>query len=76
MDRTLIRVERDLLDPAGLAGRPWYRHLVFAPQFTYAPEVLPGVAEASRTGTPEAVDAAIRALAAALRRATATLQKG
>jgi N-acetylated-alpha-linked acidic dipeptidase len=76
MDRTLIRVERDLLDPAGLAGRPWYRHLVFAPQFTYAPEVLPGVAEASRTGTPEAVDAAIRALAAALRRAAATLQKG
>ena len=27
-------------------GRPWYPPLIYAPGFTYAPEVLPGVAEA------------------------------
>ena len=39
-------LERALIDPAGIPGRPWYRHLIYAPKYTYAPEVLPGVAEA------------------------------
>jgi N-acetylated-alpha-linked acidic dipeptidase len=45
LDETLIKTERAFIDPAGLPGRPWYRHLLFAPQPTYAPEVLPGVTE-------------------------------
>ena len=45
-----MRVERALLDPDGIPGRPWYRHLVYAPKFTYAPEVLPGPAEAIAAG--------------------------
>ena len=46
LNRILISVERALLDPDGIPGRPWYRHLIYAPKFTYAPEVLPAVAEA------------------------------
>ena len=46
----LLRAERMLTDPAGIPGRPWYRHLVFAPQFTYAPLLLPGVSEAQDAG--------------------------
>ena len=42
--------ERALLDPGGIPGRPWYRHQVYAPKFTYAPEVLPGPAEAIADG--------------------------
>ena len=42
----LMQAERALLDPAGIPGRPWYRHQIYAPKFTYAPELLPGVAEA------------------------------
>jgi hypothetical protein len=42
----LLMVERALLSPDGIPGRPWYRHLVYAPRFTYAPELLPGIAEA------------------------------
>jgi N-acetylated-alpha-linked acidic dipeptidase len=71
-----MRVERDLLDPSGIPGRPWYRHLIFAPKFTYAPEVLPGVAEAVRTGDPARIAGAIRALTNALQRAADTLRKG
>jgi N-acetylated-alpha-linked acidic dipeptidase len=46
----LLTVERALLNPDGIPGRPWYRHLVYAPRFTYAPELLPGVAEAMDAG--------------------------
>ena len=50
LDEALIRTERAFLDPAGLPGRPWYRHLLFAPKPTYEPEVLPGVTEALAAG--------------------------
>ena len=38
--------ERALLHEDGIPGRPWYRHLIYAPKYTYAPEVLPGLAAA------------------------------
>jgi N-acetylated-alpha-linked acidic dipeptidase len=75
LDRQLMRAERALLDPNGLPGRPWYRHLVFAPKFTYAPEVLPGVVDAVRQGDGERVRAASARLAGGLRRAAETLGK-
>jgi len=44
----LIASERDLTDPAGLPGRPWFRHLIYAPGFYtgYGVKTLPGVREA------------------------------
>jgi hypothetical protein len=50
LNRQLLSIERALLDADGLLGRPWYRHLIYAPRFTYAPEVLPGVSEAIEAG--------------------------
>src|SRR6201999_2622084 len=44
--RGLMKVERALLDPEGLAGRPWFKHLIYAPRPTYKPLVLPGLTEA------------------------------
>jgi N-acetylated-alpha-linked acidic dipeptidase len=70
----LLGVERALLDPEGIPGRPWYRHLVYAPKFTYAPEVLPGVAEAVTANDAERARAQASRLIAALHRATAALQ--
>ncbi len=55
INRQLISAERLLTDAAGLAGRPWYRHLVFAPQPTYAPELLPGISEAQDAGLPDQI---------------------
>ena len=46
VNRQALRFERAFLSPDGIPGRPWYRHLVYAPKFTYAPELLPGVSEA------------------------------
>jgi N-acetylated-alpha-linked acidic dipeptidase len=73
LNRQLQSVERTLLDPAGLPGRSWYRHLIYAPKFTYEPEVLPGVAEAHRASDSSRVSSQAQRLAAALRRAAAAL---
>ena len=69
----LMQAERALLDPAGIPGRPWYRHQIYAPKFTYAPELLPGVAEAVETGDAARVSAQVERLIAALERAARTL---
>ena len=43
----LADVDQSLLAPEGLAGRPWYKHTIFAPgSFAgYDAEILPGVTE-------------------------------
>jgi N-acetylated-alpha-linked acidic dipeptidase len=75
LNRMLVLTEQDLLDPAGLAGRPWYRHTLFAPGIYtgYAAVVMPGI-----TGALDAKDAAgaqqqTGEVAAALRRAATRL---
>lgn len=71
INRQLIGAERLLTDIAGLPGRPWYRHLVFAPKPTYAPELLPGVAEAQDAGRPAEVAREVLRLARAIDRVAA-----
>ena len=48
LDAVLIGVEHSLTDPAGLPGRPWYQHLIYAPGMLtgYGAKTLPGVREA------------------------------
>jgi N-acetylated-alpha-linked acidic dipeptidase len=68
-----LKVERALIDPAGIPGRPWYRHEIYAPKYTYAPEVLPGVAEAVDAADTGRLAAQAVRLSAALRRAAQSL---
>jgi N-acetylated-alpha-linked acidic dipeptidase len=44
----LMRIERAFLSPAGLPGRPWMKHTIYAPGVTtgYASWPLPGVRQA------------------------------
>ena len=42
----LMSEERAWLDPQGIPGRPWFRHLVYAPLPSYEAETLPGLREA------------------------------
>ncbi len=74
VDSILLGFERTFLDPDGLPGRPWYRHLIHAPAFTYAPSVLPGVTAAIDAKDERMVAAQSMRLAAALRRAAAHLR--
>jgi N-acetylated-alpha-linked acidic dipeptidase len=73
INRALMEVEPSFIDPAGLGSRPWYRHLIFAPAFTYQPEVLPGLSEAVDSRDPKRVAEAERRLAEALDRAARAL---
>ncbi len=75
LNARLMRVERALLDPDGIPGRSWYRHVVYAPKFTYAPEVLPGPAEAIAAGDEVRLREQCRKLAAAIDRATEALAR-
>src|SRR5581483_5149980 len=73
LDRALLGAERALTDPAGIPGRPWYRHLIYAPKATYAAEVLPGVTEAIDANDRAAIADQARRVAAALDRAARVL---
>lgn len=73
LNQRLMRVEPALLDRDGLRGRPWYRHQVYAPAFSYEPEVLPGLSEAVEAGDPAAVAERERRLGAAFDRAAKIL---
>lgn len=73
INRKLMAAERAFLDPSGIPGRPWYRHQIYAPKFTYAPELLPGVVAAIESGDPAQVADQARRLSAALDRAAAVL---
>lgn len=46
----LMQFERNWLSPAGIPGRPWFKHLLFAPRYTYAAMTLPGITEAAEKG--------------------------
>ena len=74
LNSRLMAVERALLSPEGIPGRPWYRHLVYAPRYTYAPELLPGVAEAMDADDRERAGRQANLLEKAVRRAAELLR--
>jgi N-acetylated-alpha-linked acidic dipeptidase len=47
VNRGLIDLERNWLDPEGLPGRPWFKHTLYASRYTYAHLELPGLTEAA-----------------------------
>jgi N-acetylated-alpha-linked acidic dipeptidase len=74
LNRRAIALERAFIDPQGLNGRPWFRHLLLAPDRTYAPRVLPDLADAIDHGDSERMAAEAARVARALRRAAASLR--
>jgi len=64
LNSKLIRTERVLVHPDGLPGRPWFKHMLYAPgQYTgYGVKTIPGVREAiERKKWKEAESEIIRA---------------
>jgi N-acetylated-alpha-linked acidic dipeptidase len=46
LNRTIMDVESNWLNPDGIPGRPWFKHLIYAARYTYAHLELPGITEA------------------------------
>jgi N-acetylated-alpha-linked acidic dipeptidase len=73
LNAALIHVERQFTDPDGIPNRPWYRHQIYAPKYTYAPEVLPGLTEAVDARDARTAGGQAARISAALRRAARSL---
>ena len=43
-------MERNWLDPDGIPGRPWFKHILYGARYTYAHLELPGLTEATEKG--------------------------
>ncbi len=78
LNHSLRAVETDLLNPEGLPGRPWFKHVIFAPgEYTgYAAVVIPGVNEAIDKHDASRAQEQMANVTAALVRAAATLEDG
>jgi N-acetylated-alpha-linked acidic dipeptidase len=66
----LIQSERELTDQNGLPGRPWYRHLLYAPgtETGYGVKTMPGAREGIEQGRYGEAEREIGRIAAALER--------
>jgi N-acetylated-alpha-linked acidic dipeptidase len=85
VNTALYRAEQALSDEAGLPGRSWYRHLIYAPGYYtgYGVKTMPGIREAvedkpdGATAQAQAarVATAIEQYAAQIEQATAGLER-
>jgi N-acetylated-alpha-linked acidic dipeptidase len=50
LNQHLLQVESNWLEPAGIPGRPWFQHLLYAARYTYAHLEFPGLTEAVEKG--------------------------
>jgi N-acetylated-alpha-linked acidic dipeptidase len=71
----LLKTSRAMTDPEGLQGRPFFKHLIFAPQPTYRPEFLPRLHEAIERGEAAEIPRHEAQLAAALGRAAGLMRQ-
>jgi len=77
INASLTRVERSFLLPCGLAGRPWFKHAIYAPGVTtgYGAWPLPAIRQALEENKPDQLKSPIDLTVAAMDRATAALGK-
>jgi N-acetylated-alpha-linked acidic dipeptidase len=76
-NHALFQAEKQLLNPDGLPGRPWYKHSVYAPGLYtgYGVKTLPGVREAIEQYNENEARQQIALLAAAVSRLSETLSQ-
>jgi N-acetylated-alpha-linked acidic dipeptidase len=49
-NKSIAQVESNWLNPQGIPGRPWFKHLLYCARYTYAHLELPGLTEAVEAG--------------------------
>lgn len=50
LNRAIMQVETNWLNPDGIPGRSWFKHTLYAARYTYAHLELPGLTEAIERG--------------------------
>jgi N-acetylated-alpha-linked acidic dipeptidase len=75
LNRTLLRLERELLIEAGIPDRPWFRHALYAPRYTYAALSLPGVREAAEAGDAQRAERQLAVLVERIEAVNALIER-
>ncbi|WP_214073104.1 transferrin receptor-like dimerization domain-containing protein [Mucilaginibacter sp. dw_454] len=77
LNETLYKAEQQLLSPAGLPRRPWYRHTIYAPGFYtgYGVKTMPGIREAIEQRNWDEVKQQIAVVAASINALASYLDK-
>ena len=75
LNASLLQVESNWLDPAGIPGRPWFKHLLYSSRYTYAHLELPGLTEAVEGGDWALAEDQSQRLSAALAKNTRLLSE-
>jgi len=75
LNRAMLAVERNWLNPAGIPGRPWFKHMLYAARYTYAHLELPGLTEAVEARDWKRAAEQARLLEAALKQNTQLLEE-
>ncbi len=75
INQKLQQCEQQLTDPAGLPGRSWYRHLLYAPGFYtgYGVKTVPGVREGLEQGQYAQAESEAARAASAINRLAAAI---
>ena len=73
INRDIRQVELNWLNPEGIPGRPWFKHILYAARYTYAHLELPGLTEAIERSDWKAANEQGKILEAALAKNTALL---
>jgi N-acetylated-alpha-linked acidic dipeptidase len=74
LNRRLMALDANWLVPAGIPGRPWFKHLLYAPRYTYAAMTLPGITEAAEAGKWDVARDQAALVAAAIARNAALIE--
>ena len=75
VNQKLMKVELNWLNAAGIPGRPWFKHVLYAPRYTYAALSLPGVREAAEAENWELARTQLETLVGRLEAASAATSR-
>ena len=75
INRSTMQVERNWLNPDGIPGRPWFKHILYGARFTYAHLELPGLTEAVEKGDWTTANQQAEILRQALEKNTALINE-
>lgn len=74
-NEAMRQVEQQFLAEGGIPGRPWFKHVLYAPRHTYAAMTLPGVQEAIDAGDWARAAAQLGVVTARIEAATAVTRR-
>ena len=74
-NQEILQVESNWLNPDGIPGRPWFKHLLYCARYTYAHLELPGLTEAVEAQNWHEAQRQAEILATAIEKNTALMRQ-